>query len=183
MNKLAFDLVSDKKTEKFDFAVSEKFYAIGLGGGLIFMGLSWLLNKYYGIKLYEIDYIEYLPYLFIFFFLIGIFYGLFDYDGNNRIIKGFITFDENEITINHAERYSLSELQSLKFNVKDYKGKLINVHTNGDPNNSYGGNNYVEFTHANKNYKYQFVANSERQKDRLINELIPIMRNKTEIKY
>ena len=90
--------------------------------------------------------------------LIGNFYGLFESNGNNRIIRGFITFDENEITMNNVSKYNLSDVNNLKFKGYDYKGRVINLMSNGDPNRSYAGDNYVEFTHLDKEYKFQFVV-------------------------
>ncbi|MDT0622021.1 hypothetical protein [Croceitalea vernalis] len=183
MNKLAFDLVLDKKKSKFDIAISEKFFYVGLGGVLFLLAVFWIFKNNLGIDLEEIKIVKYIGYGFLICILIGTFYGFFDYNGNNRIVKGFITFDENEITINHAEKYKLVELKGLKFKVYDYKDRPINLISDGDPNRSYGGENFVEFNHQNKRHRYQFVADSKKHKDKLLEDLIPIMRNKTEIKY
>jgi len=183
MNKLAFDLVLDKKKSKFDIAISEKFFYVGLGGVLFLLAVFWIFKNNLGIDLEEIKIVKYIGYGFLICIGIGTFYGFVDYNGNNRIVKGFITFDENEITINHAEKYKLVELKGLKFKVYDYKDRPINLISDGDPNRSYGGENFVEFNHQNKRHRYQFVADSKKHKDKLLKDLIPIMRNKTEIKY
>ena len=183
MSKLAFDLVLDKKKSKFDIAISEKFFYVGLGGILFLLAVLWIFKNNLGIDLEELKIVKYIGYGLLICIGIGTFYGFVDYNGNNRIVKGFITFDENEITINHAKRYKLSELKNLKFSVFDYKGRLINLISDGDPNRSYGGENFVEFNYQNMSHRYQFVADSKKHKDRLLEDLIPIMRNKTEIKY
>ncbi len=183
MEKLAFDLVLDEKKSKYDIAISEKFFYIGFGGIFLFFAINWALEKYMDIIFLDLQIIKYLMYGLLVCIMIGTFYGFFDFNGNNRTIKGFITFDENEITINHAKRYSLTEIKNLNFNVNDYKGRLINLHSDGDPNKSYGGDNFVEFDYRNEKYKYQFVADSKKHKGLFIEKVIPKMQNKIRIKY
>ena len=183
MEKLAFDLVLNEKKSKYDVALSEKVFYVGLGGSIIIFAINWALKKYIGIAVLDLQLIKYLVYGLLACIAIGSLYVFFDFNGNNRIIKGFITFDENKITINHVKRYNLTEIKNLNFNISDYKGRFINPNTYGDPTQSYGGENFVEFNYRNKKHKYQFVANSEKHKDTLIKKLIPKMKNKTNIKY
>ncbi|MET2984765.1 hypothetical protein [Aureibaculum conchae] len=183
MKKVAFDLVLDEKTNKFDIAISEKFYWIGMGGLGIFLIISLIFKNYTDINLEDLQLVNYVIFGLFICVGIGYVYGLVDYNGNNRIIKGFITFSKDEITINNARRYDLSEIKNLKFNVYDYKGKSINLISDGDPNRSYGGDNFVEFLYRNKQFKYQFVADSDAHRKLLIENTIPEMKAKTKIKY
>ncbi|MBJ2176350.1 hypothetical protein JBL43_19010 [Aureibaculum sp. A20] len=183
MKNVAFDLVLDEKTKKFDIAISEKFYWIGLGGLGIFLIIKWIFQYYMDINIEDVQLVNYVLFGFLICVGIGAIYGWVDYNGNNRIIKGFITFSKDEITINNARRYDLSEIKNLKFNVYDFKGKSINLISDGDPNRSYGGDNFVEFRYQNKQFKYQFVADSDSHRKLLIEKTIPEMKTKTEIKY
>lgn len=183
MEKLSFDLVLDQKKSKFDIGISQKFFWTGLCGLSIFLGINWIFKKYTDLNINDFQLIKYLMYGLLFCIVIGIFYGLFESNGNNRIIKGFITFDENEITINNATRYSLSEIRNLKFTGYDHKGRYINIISDGDPFRSYGGDNYVEFDYRNNNYKFQFVVNSIAHRKSLMEKTIPKMKMKTDIKY
>lgn len=183
MERLAFDLVSEKKKSKFDIAISEKFFYIGLGGVLLLLALSWVFRNYFNINLITLDAVKYIMYILLICIGIGTFYGFFDYNGNNRIISGIITFDENEITLNHIEKFELSEIKNLTFSLDDYKGRPINVMSDGDPNRSYGGDNFVKFKYRNKTHKYQFVIDSVRHRKVLVEMTIPKMRNKTQIRY
>ncbi len=183
MGKLAFDLVSNKRKSKFDIAVSEKFFYVGLGGLILLLGLFKVFDHYWGITLEGFPIVKYLMYGLCISCMIGTFYGLVDYNGNNRIIKGIITFDENEISLNHIEKFELSTIAKVKFSLNDYKGKSINLLSDGDPNRSYGGDNFVEFRYRNKTHKYQFVIDSQRHRNLLVEKTIPKMRNKTKIEY
>lgn len=127
MEKLSFDLVLDQKISKYDIGVSEKFYYIGGAGLIIFLCASWILKNYTGIILLDFQLVKYIIYGFLICLLIGTLYGLVDHNGNNRIVKGFITFDENEITINYAVKYNLAEVKNLTFSGYDHKGRLINL--------------------------------------------------------
>ena len=183
MEKLSFDLVLDKKTAKYDIGISEKFYYTGGVGLILFLVVNWVLKSYTEIILLDFQMVKYIIYVFLICLLIGTFYGLVDRNGNNRIIKGFITFDENEISLNHITKFELVQITDLKFSVNDYKGRLINLLTDGDPNRSYGGDNYVEFKYQGKKFKFQFVVDSIAHGKLLLDKTIPLMKNKTEIKY
>ncbi|MCK0158926.1 hypothetical protein MWU65_17190 [Cellulophaga sp. F20128] len=183
MQKLSYELVLDQKTVKYDIGVSEKFYYIGIAGLILVFFFNWLLESYTEIILLDIQLVKYIMYSFIICLIIGSLYGLVDKNGNNRIIKGFITFDENEITINYARKYNLTEIKNLKFSGHDHKGRLINLHSDGDPTRSYGGDNYVEFSYRDKNYKFQFVVDSISHRKLLTEKVIPKMKTKAEIKY
>ncbi|WP_422083288.1 hypothetical protein [Ulvibacterium sp.] len=183
MEKLAFDLVANKKKSKYDIAISEKFFYIGLGGLIFLLAVFKVFEHHWGITLEDFPVVKYMIYGLMICIMIGTFYGLVDYNGNNRVIKGIITFDENEITLNHIERFELSEIGNLKFSLNDYKGRPINLITDGDPNRSYGGDNFVEFNYRNKTHKYQFVIDSLRHKALLVDKTIPKMRDKTKINY
>ncbi|MBU3820467.1 hypothetical protein KO566_00210 [Flavobacteriaceae bacterium XHP0103] len=183
MEKLSFDLVLDQKKSKYDIGISQKFFWSGLCGILIFISANWIFNKYTNLNIKDFRIIDYLIYASFLCILIGSFYGFFEYNGNNRVIKGFITFDENEITINNAIRYNLSEIENIKFSGYDHKGRYINIMSDGDPFRSYGGDNFVEFTYKNKEYKFQFVVNSVSHRKSLMERTIPKMKMKTNIKY
>jgi len=129
------------------------------------------------------DLIKYLSYGLLICIGIGSFAGIFEYNGKNRIVRGFITFDENEITINHARKYQVSDIKNLQFNVDDYNGRAINIHSDGDANRSYGGENFVAFDYKNKKHKFQFVADSEKHKELLTRELMDKIRSNTQKKY
>lgn len=183
MEKLSFNLVQNKKTSKFDIGISQKFFWIGLGGVLIFSAIILILEKYININLDKIEFIKYAMYGLIISMLIGTIYRLFEFNGNNRTVEGFITFDENEITINNARIYNLREIKNLRFKGYDYKGRAINLMSNANPTRSYGGDNFVEFNYLNKEYKYQFVVNSKTHRKLLMEKAIPKMKLKTDIKY
>lgn len=70
-------------------------------------------------------------------------------------------------------------MKNLEFNVDDYKGRAINMHSDGDANRSYGGNNFISFDYNNKRCKFQFVADSKKHKDLLTKELIDKIRSNT----
>ncbi|WP_047414186.1 hypothetical protein [Cellulophaga sp. Hel_I_12] len=183
MEKLSFDLVLDKKIAKYDIGISEKFYYIGGAGLFLFLFFNWILKNYTNIILLDYQLVKYMMYGFLICLLIGTFYGFVDKNGNNRIIKGFITFDENEITINYARKFNLIEIKNLRFSGYDHKGRLINLISDGDPTRSYGGDNYVEFSYREKEYKFQFVVDSISHRKLLTEKVIPKMKTTTEIKY
>jgi len=183
VEKLSFDLVLDQKTAKYDIGVSEKFYYIGGVGLIIFLCGNWILKSNTEIILLDLQWVKYIIYGFLICLMIGTLYGLVDHNGNNRTIKGFITFDENEITINYAIKYNLAEIKNLSFSGHDHKGRLINLLSDGDPSRSYGGDNYVEFSYRDKEYKFQFVVDSISHRKLLTENVIPKMKTKTEIKY
>ena len=178
MQKLSFDLVLDQKKSRFDISNSQKFFWIGLTGLFVFFVINWLFQNY--INLENLQFAKYLIYGLFICMGIGILYGFFDSNGNNRTTKGFITFDEDEITINHAKRYALSQVKNLSFNLGQHKGELISVIiVDGDPVRSYGGDNFVEFNYQNKKHKYQFVVDSKKHKNLLTKELMDKMRSNT----
>ena len=180
MQKLSFDLVLDQKKSRFDISNSQKFFWIGLTGLFVFFVINWLFQNYININLENLQFAKYLIYGLFICMGIGILYGFFDSNGNNRTTKGFITFDEDEITINHAKRYALSQVKNLSFNLGQHKGELISVIiVDGDPVRSYGGDNFVEFNYQNKKHKYQFVVDSKKHKNLLTKELMDKMRSNT----
>ena len=180
MQKLSYELVLDQKRSKFDVGISQKFFWTGIAGlGIVFL-LSKVFENYYGINIEEMDLVKYLIYGLFISVGIGTFYGIFEYNGKNRIIRGFITFDENEISINHARKYQVSNIKNLEFNVYDYKGRAINIHSDGDANRSYGGNNFISFDYNNKRHKFQFVADSKKHKELLTKELMDKIRSNTQ---
>ncbi len=178
MQKLSFNLVSDKRTSRFDIGISQKFFWTGIIGFIIFFILNWFLKKFFNINSEELQFIKYILFGCVICFMIGNFYGLFESNGNNTVIKGFITFDENEITINNAKTYSIFKVSNLKFDGYDYIGRYINIMSDGDPIRSYGGDNYVEFNYLNEKFRFQFVVNSPRHRELLNEEIIPKMKLK-----
>jgi len=183
MRNLAFDLISPQKKSKIDLSISEKFYFFGLIGALLFALTTNLSKKYFDIEILNFEFSSYIIIGLFLAILISTWYRIFDYNGNNLQIKGFITFDENQITINNATTFPLTELKNLTFDISDYKGRLINIQLTGFPTKSFGGENFVEFEHGKQKYKYQFVIKSAEHGKTLLDKALPKMRNRTEIKY
>lgn len=182
MQKLSYELVLEQKKSKYDIGISQKFYWIGIAG----IGILLLLIKIFensNINIGDSDLFIYVMIGLIICIGIGSFYGLFAYNGKNRIIRGFITFDENEITINHAKKYQVADMKNIEFNVYDYKGRAINLYSDGDANRSYGGNNFILFDYHNKRHKFQFVVDSKKHKELLTKELIEKIRSNSQKKY
>ena len=180
MQKLSYELVLEQKKSKYDVGFAQKFFWTGITGlGIIFL-LSKVFESYYSINIQEMDLVKYLSYGLFICVGIGSFAGIFEYNGQNRIVRGFITFDENEITINHVRKYKVSDIKKLQLNVDDYKGRAINIHSDGDANRSYGGGNFITFEYNNKKYKFQFVADSKKHKELLTKELMDKIRSNTQ---
>ena len=71
-------------------------------------------------------------------------------------------------------------MKNLEFNVYDFKGKGINLISDGDPNRSYGGDNFVAFDYKNKRYKFQFVADSKKHMELLTKALMDRIRSNSQ---
>lgn len=183
MQKISFEIVSDEKKSKFDISVSQKLARIGLIGFIVCFGIQYLLEGHTQILAKDSQLFWFLVFAFLISFIVGIIYGFFESNGQNRVIRGFITFDESEITLNNATKFKLLDLESVNFDVSDIKGSLNTPYLEGDPLWSYGGENYVEFSYNKKNYKYQFVINSHSHWNKLVKNIIPKMKLKAEVNY
>ncbi|KPM30227.1 Hypothetical protein I595_3303 [Croceitalea dokdonensis DOKDO 023] len=182
MNAPSYELVLDQKKSKYDVGLSQKFYWTGIAG----IGILLIVIKIFESYDINIGDTELFNYVMIGLFIsvgIGWLYGLFAYNGENRIIRGFITFDENEITINHSKKFQVADMTNIEFNVYDFKGRGINFHSDGDANRSYGGNNFISFDYQDKRHKFQFVADSKKHKDLLTKELMDKIRSNARKKY
>jgi hypothetical protein len=96
MQKLSYELVLDQKKSKYDIGLSQKFYWTGIAGIAILLLLIKIL-EIYDINIGDTELFKYVMIGLLICIGIGWLYGLFAYNGENRIIRGFITFDENNI--------------------------------------------------------------------------------------
>ncbi|QHI37842.1 hypothetical protein IMCC3317_32250 [Kordia antarctica] len=183
MERIAFDLVIIKKGVLFNIFNEKIIGYIGFVGLISMLGFAAVYFKVYEINLLEYAVFKLLIFLFsicVFIQVIKIIKGV---DGIYLKKKGLLFFDENEITIDFTEIYPLTEVTYIKFSIADYLGYVVKTNSDGSYKRRAIVCNHLEFQYNQKIYEYQFSIESERQKQLLIEKVIPQMRAKTKVTY
>jgi len=179
MERIAFDVVTQKKGVLFDISNSEKLMFAGFMGFGFLLIFGALFHKIYKLNILNYLVVNLIGLTCIICIVIGRLMSYRDYHGNDLAVNSILFFNEDEVTFDYTEVFPLSEITYIKFKIFQYKG----VRIGRDPKKSSGADNYIEFQHEGKKHKFQFVIESEGHMQLLKEKLIPQLREKTKVTY